>query len=96
MFAKKCLNKFTFLPLNKCHDLGVFEDEECLQATPPQLRREAGICGNSANQKNNENKKQKMPGSSNGSPATVSAALLTAVPPLPSHGLKEQLEAASA
>ena len=44
------------------------------------------MCGNAANKK----QKNKLRGSSNGSPATVPAAELTAIPPLPTHDRKQR------
>ena len=70
---------------------GAFADEVNLivQATLLKLRREVGMYGNAANKKITKNKK-KQRAISNGSPATVSAADLTAAPPLPSHNRKQQ------
>ena len=41
------------------HDFGVFADEvnQFLQATPPKLRREVGMCVNAANKKSTKNNK---------------------------------------
>ena len=61
------------------------EVDKILQATPPKLRGEVGMCGNKANEKGEgrTSKKQRLSGDS--SEATAAAAESTAVPPLPSH-----------
>ena len=63
----------------------VLEVDKILQATPPTLTGEVGVCGNKANEKREgiTSKKQRWSGDS--SEATAAAAELTAEPPLPSH-----------
>ena len=70
----------------------MFVDEvnQILQATPPKLRREVRTYDNAANTKKKKRKTKKQRACSNGNLATVSAAGLTAVPPLPSHDRKQQ------
>ena len=50
------------------HDVGVFADgvNQILQATPPKLRREEGMCGNAANEKEKKQTRNKQRASSNG------------------------------
>ena len=63
VFAKNVLWRNTFLPLNEVNSLpikilGIFalEANKILQATPPRLRREVGMCGNKAKEKKEHHK----------------------------------------